>query len=90
VSEQIPLAPFDFARWIHMQRHRFTNDADRDPDHFGYKMDLFTPLRWLNFDDYDTKFLLEEAGDIVRLSAACAVLSHAHDLECAALRASRA
>ena len=61
-----PLAPFDFARWIHMQHHRFTNDADRDPDHFGHKMDLFTPLRWLNFDYYYTKFFLGQAGDIRR------------------------
>ncbi len=49
-----------------MQHHRFTNDADRDPDHFGHKMDLFTPLRWLNFDYYYTKFFLEQAGDIRR------------------------
>jgi fatty acid desaturase len=59
-----PLAPFDFARWIHMQHHRFTNDARKDPDHFGHTMDLFTPLRWLNFDYYYTRFFLQQAGDV--------------------------
>lgn len=61
-----PLAPFNFARWIHMQHHRFANDAVKDPDHFGHKMDLFTPLRWLNFDYFYSKYFLEQAGEIRR------------------------
>jgi len=61
-----PIAPFNFARWIHMQHHRFTNEPKRDPDHFGHKMDLLTPLRWLNFDYFYTRFFLQQAGDVRR------------------------
>ena len=61
-----PFAPFDLARWIHMQHHRFTNDSVKDPDHVGHKMDMFTPLRWLNFDYYYTKFFLQQAGEVRR------------------------
>ncbi|SEQ85772.1 Fatty acid desaturase [Solimonas aquatica] len=57
-----PLAPFNLARWIHMQHHRFTNDHVKDPDAFGHKIDLLTPLRWLNFDYFYTRFFLEQAG----------------------------
>lgn len=57
-----PLAPLNFARWIHMQHHRFTNDPVKDPDHFGHKKDIFMPLRWLNFDYYYTKYFLINAG----------------------------
>lgn len=57
-----PLAPFSLARWIHMQHHRFTNDHTRDPDAFAHKMDWLTPLRWLNFDFYYTRFFLQQAG----------------------------
>lgn len=60
-----PFATFNLARWIHMQHHRFTNDV-KDPDYFGHKMDIFTPLRWLNFDYFYTKFFLQQAGDIRR------------------------
>lgn len=57
-----PLAPLNFARWIHMQHHRFTNDEARDPDAFGHKMDWLTPLRWMNFDYFYTRFFLRNAG----------------------------
>ena len=59
-----PLAPLNFARWIHMQHHRFTNDPIKDPDHFGHIKDVFLPLRWLNFDFYYTKYFLENAGPL--------------------------
>ena len=61
-----PFAPFDFARWIHMQHHQFTNDPNKDPDFFAHKIDIFTPLRWLNFDYFYTKFFLTQAGEIKR------------------------
>jgi fatty acid desaturase len=57
-----PLAPFNLARWIHMQHHRFTNDSVRDPDHFGHRMDWLAPLRWINFDYFYTAFFLRQAG----------------------------
>lgn len=57
-----PLAPLNFARWIHMQHHRFTNDPIKDPDHFGHIKDVFAPLRWMNFDYYYTKYFLLHAG----------------------------
>lgn len=57
-----PIAPLDLARWIHMQHHRFTNDPVKDPDHFGHRMDLLTPLRWANFDYFYTSYFLRNAG----------------------------
>lgn len=59
-----PLAPFNLARWIHMQHHRLTNVEGRDPDYFGHIMDKWTPLRWMFFDYYYTKFFLQQAGNI--------------------------
>lgn len=61
-----PLAPFNLARWIHMQHHRYTNDLVKDPDHFGHKMDLLTPLRWANFDFYYSLYFLRNGGAIRR------------------------
>ena len=57
-----PIAPLGMARWIHMQHHRFTNDEVKDPDYFGHKMDLLTPLRWSNFDYFYTSYFLKHAG----------------------------
>ena len=57
-----PLAPFNLARWIHMQHHRLTNVEGRDPDIFAHKIDMWTPLRWMSFDYYYTKFFLKQAG----------------------------
>lgn len=57
-----PVAPLGMARWIHMQHHRFTNDEVKDPDFFGHKMDLLTPLRWTNFDYFYTSYFLQHAG----------------------------
>ncbi len=59
-----PLAPFNLARWIHMQHHRFTNDPIKDPDGFGHKIDLLTPLRWISFDYFYTMFFLRQAGPL--------------------------
>lgn len=59
-----PLATLDLARWIHNQHHRNTNDVERDPDHFGHIIDIWTPLRWMNFDYFYTKFFLQQAGVI--------------------------
>ncbi len=59
-----PLAPLDFARWIHNQHHMHTNDPRKDPDHFAHKFDWLTPLRWTNFDYYYTSFFLKQAGDV--------------------------
>jgi beta-carotene hydroxylase len=55
-----PVAPFNLGRRIHMKHHRFTNDSQRDPDHFGHKLDWLTPLRWLNIDYYYTLYLLQQ------------------------------
>lgn len=60
-----PLAPFNLARWIHMQHHRFTNEDDKDPDSFAHKFDLFTAVRWLNFDYYYSLFFFKQAGPVV-------------------------
>lgn len=57
-----PLAPFNLARWIHMQHHRFTNDHVKDPDYFGHKMDIWAPLRWANFDFFYTLYFLRNGG----------------------------
>lgn len=59
-----PLATIRLACWIHMQHHRFSNDPEKDPDYFGHKIDIFTPLRWLNFDYYYTKFFLQHSGSM--------------------------
>ena len=59
-----PLAPLDFARWIHNQHHIHTNDPDKDPDYFAHKFDWLTPLRWTNFDYFYTSFFLRQAGEI--------------------------
>jgi len=47
-----------------MQHHQHTNDELKDPDDFGHKVDLLTPLRWLNFDYFYTKFFLRQAGKV--------------------------
>jgi len=59
-----PFAPFDLARWIHMQHHQFANDLLKDPDHFGHQIDFWAPIRWLNFDYFYTKFFLRQAGKV--------------------------
>jgi len=47
-----PHAGFRTWRFIHMQHHRFTNDAEgRDPDHYTNEGPRWTaPLRWLTID----------------------------------------
>lgn len=57
-----PLAPLPVVRWIHMQHHRFTNDHEKDPDAFGHKIDLFTPVRWAMVDLYYSLYFLKHAG----------------------------
>ncbi len=72
-----PLAPFNLARWIHMQHHRFTNDLVKDPDFFGHKMDLLTPLRWANFDFFYTLYFLRHGGAMRQKFALRTVLQFA-------------
>ncbi len=49
-----PHAGFRTWRFIHMQHHRFTNEADgSDPDHFTHRGAAWTaPLRWATIDLY--------------------------------------
>ncbi len=61
-----PIAPFNVARFIHMQHHRFTNDSSMDPDHFGHKMDWLFPLRWSNFDYYYTQYFFMRSPAAMR------------------------
>jgi len=61
-----PLATFELGRWIHMRHHRFTNDSQHDPDHFGHKLDWLTPLRWLNIDYYYTLYFLKQEEEHIR------------------------
>ena len=79
-----PIATLGLGRWIHLQHHRFTNVEGRDPDFFGHHMDLWMPLRWLNFDYFYTTYFLRHAdahlvrklvpGLVVQLSLVAAVL----------------
>lgn len=61
-----PLAPMDVARYIHMSHHRFANDPLRDPDAYSHTLDIWFPLRWLNFDYYYTKWFFTQGGDFAR------------------------
>jgi fatty acid desaturase len=61
-----PLAPMDVARYIHMAHHRYTNDPDRDPDAYAHKLDVWFPLRWLNFDYFYTLWFFTKGGDFAR------------------------
>ena len=46
----VPAAPYEIARWAHLQHHRFTN-GPKDPDRFIHHGKWWTmPLRWANFD----------------------------------------
>lgn len=82
-----PIATLSLARWIHNQHHRFTNVEGKDPDYFGHKIDLWMPLRWLNFDYYYTTYFLKNAdpalvrrllpGLVFQLSLVAAILAAA-------------
>lgn len=51
VAGLILLAPFPAFRWIHLEHHKHTNEADADPDFYsgsGPRWQL--PLRWLTQD----------------------------------------
>lgn len=61
-----PIAPFNLARFIHMQHHRCTNEKENDPDYFGHKMDIFFPLRWSNFDYFYSKYFFLRASQAMR------------------------
>ncbi|WP_168454915.1 fatty acid desaturase [Sphingopyxis microcysteis] len=61
-----PLAPMDVARYIHMAHHKYANDPERDPDGYAHKLDMWFPLRWLNFDYYYTKWFFQKGGDFAR------------------------
>lgn len=58
-----PLAPMDVARYIHMAHHRHANDPVNDPDAFGHKIDIFFPIRWMNFDYYYAKYFFQRGGN---------------------------
>lgn len=81
-----PLAPMDVARYIHMSHHRFTNDPLRDPDGYSHKLDVWFPLRWLNFDYYYTKWFFTQGGDFARRKYGAVALCAAFILSgCAAI-----
>ena len=81
-----PLAPMDVARYIHMSHHRFTNDPARDPDAYSHKLDIWVPLRWLNFDYYYTKWFFTQGGDFARRKYGAVALYAAFILgSCAAI-----
>jgi beta-carotene hydroxylase len=61
-----PLAPMDVARYIHMAHHKYANDPERDPDAYAHKLDIWFPLRWLNFDYYYAKWFFQKGGDFAR------------------------
>lgn len=61
-----PLAPMDVARYIHMAHHRYANDPARDPDAYSHTLDIWFPLRWLNFDYYYTRWFFTQGGDFAR------------------------
>ncbi|MDO7902051.1 fatty acid desaturase [Pseudomonas sp. K1(2024)] len=71
-----PIAPFNVARFIHMQHHRFTNDLSQDPDHFGHKMDWLFPLRWSNFDYFYTQYFFMRAPAAMRKKLLPRLLIH--------------
>lgn len=46
-----PIPFFRMFRYIHMQHHRFANDAQKDPDSYCGKGKIWTlPLRWASLD----------------------------------------
>lgn len=56
-----PTSGFSTFRFIHMQHHRFTNDAARDPDHYTNPHGAphwQLPLRWLTIDLWYGRFYL--------------------------------
>jgi ring-1,2-phenylacetyl-CoA epoxidase subunit PaaE len=59
-----PHAGFRTWRFIHMQHHRFTNEADgRDPDHYTHAGPKWLlPLKWLTVDLYYMVFYLPQLG----------------------------
>jgi beta-carotene hydroxylase len=61
-----PLAPMDVARYIHMAHHKYANDPERDPDGYAHKLDVWFPLRWLNFDYYYAKWFILKGGDYAK------------------------
>lgn len=71
-----PVAPFNVARFIHMQHHRMTNDEVNDPDHYGHKMDLLFWLRWSNFDYFYTLYFFMRATPAMRKRLLPHLLTH--------------
>ena len=61
-----PLAPMDVARYIHMSHHKYANDPELDPDSFAHRIDIWTPLRWTNFDFYYLKWFIQRGGNFAR------------------------
>ncbi len=76
-----PHAGFSSWRFVHMQHHRFTNDAEgRDPDDYTNRGPAWTaPLRWLTVDlwyivFYVPKLRTRPRGEIVELAVTLAVV----------------
>lgn len=61
-----PVAPFNVARYIHMQHHRCTNETENDPDLWAHKIDVFFPIRWTNFDYFYSKYFFMRATPAMR------------------------
>jgi beta-carotene hydroxylase len=58
-----PLGPFPAYRWLHLQHHRFTNEAG-DPDLFAGTGKYSLPVRWLFMDLYQIIFFIRYSGQV--------------------------
>lgn len=68
---QIPAAPLEVARWIHLAHHANTTSSD-DPDNFMHHGAWWVlPFRWANFDVfYLVKFFQDDSNATKRLRPA--------------------
>ena len=65
-----PVPFFRMFRYIHMQHHRFTNDGERDPDHYaGRGSKWLLPLRWATLDLSESRVSQIHSQAILRLRA---------------------
>lgn len=68
---QIPAAPLEVARWVHLSHHANTTSSN-DPDNFMHHGAWWVlPLRWANFDIfYLTKFFMDDTPATKRIRPA--------------------